>query len=147
MRYAVDIVGGRWEAAESILLKSAECSVSYARDVIGGRWPAGEPTILTHHKAAFSYAEEVIKGRWKQAEPVICTDEMVASKYLSLFPKWSVDIGMAGLSPLWAYTYAKDVLRGRLPPALHQKMVSWAETEEHQHNRHVRRYLHSEKYQ
>ena len=45
----------------------------YSRDVIKGRWEEAESIILTGPQLAYLYAKDIIKGRWREAEPVIST--------------------------------------------------------------------------
>jgi hypothetical protein len=111
---------GRWHEAEPFILESAECSVRYAKHVLKGRWPEAEALISLYKKQAIEYGD-------------------------LFFPQF--DENAAGLHPYWAYRYAKEVLNGRLPPHLHQKMQLWAMSNEHKGDRYLVRYLNSKKYQ
>jgi hypothetical protein len=117
---AVRCVEGRWHEAEPFILECVECSVRYAKHVVKGRWPE---------------AEALIRGYKKQA-----------IEYGGLFCH-QFDEKAAALCPYWAYRYAKDVVKGKLPPQLHKKMQLWAMSDEHKGNRYLQCYLTSKKYQ
>jgi len=81
------------------------CIVNYGCFVRRKRWPAGEKALLSHppthnlRDAIMMYAFAVVGRRWKKAEP--------------LFQN----------SPQHLLKYADRLLKGRLPNALHNKMV------------------------
>jgi hypothetical protein len=91
------------------------------------------------------YAKEVTLERVVELESDIARTSLAKSycdKCIHLF-----DEKAAGLHPYFAYRYAKDVVKGKLQPRLHQKMQLWAMSNEHKGNRYLQRYLTSKKYQ
>lgn len=76
-----------------------ENALWYARNCINGRWPACEPKILESGINSYleEYARFVLSGNW---------DEEVAKK-----------------CTCWMYYYAKDVIKGKLPEELHNRMT------------------------
>ena len=72
--YACNVINGRWEEAEPIILTDGYWAYWYARDVIKGRWVEAEPIILTSAEWACRYASDVIRGRWVEAEILITKD-------------------------------------------------------------------------
>ena len=98
------------ETLEQTLCSDAECSYKYARYVmnaenswdlaryvIKGRFLLGEAAISKDAEYSFWYAKYVIRGSWTQELAVMC--------------------------PCWLFLYAKDVSKGRLPKAMHNKML------------------------
>ena len=53
--YAVNVVRGRWEEAEPVIIKDPEWAYRYARDILRARWPEAEPHIKTNDYAKSSY--------------------------------------------------------------------------------------------
>ena len=76
-RYAHEILGERWPAAEEVILRKEDswAAWEYANNVIGGVWPEAESIILNkepkYNEEAALYAIYCIKGRWKEAEYTI----------------------------------------------------------------------------
>ena len=68
-------------------------------NVIGGRFELGEAAIGKSDRYAFLYAKHVIRENWTRKLAVMC--------------------------PCWLYIYAEDVSKGRLPKAMHNKMISF----------------------
>lgn len=111
VEFAVSTKSGRWPPLETILLGSrptkevCQALIRYAAVCVGTRWDPAEQYILAiphqprRRNAIVSYARDVAKGRWEEAE-----DELV-------------------MSPRHLYGYAKEVMKGRLPEGLHEKMV------------------------
>jgi len=88
--YAINIVKGRWEKGEPIIMQSPEYAYDYAKNIIKGRWKEAEPCIMKNSAEwTYLYALKIIKGRWKEAEPYIIKE------------------------PYYAYIYARDVIQGR----------------------------------
>ena len=61
--YAQNVIKGRWEKAEDIILTDVLYSYLYARDIIKGRWVEAEDIIMTHPQYAYLYALYVTKGK------------------------------------------------------------------------------------
>ena len=93
LRYARDIIKGRWPEAEAVIAQDADAASWYARDIIKGRWPEAEAVIAQNADAASWYASDIIKGRWPEAEAVIAQNAKAA------------------------YWYAEEVIKGPWPEA------------------------------
>jgi len=88
--YACDVLDGRWEEYESIVMKDPHYAVNYAIDILKKRWPDAEPYILKCPVSSYFYAQTVIKGRWPEAE-----------------------LNIMKYSPSLAFSYAYFVINGR----------------------------------
>jgi hypothetical protein len=109
--YAYEIKKSRWDALERLLLTTVPTREScvalymYAQGLFQGRWPAAEEYLLSPAAhavaahAAYYYAWLILNERWEEAEHLLA---------------WS---------PSDMLAYADDVVHGRLPPHLHQKML------------------------
>lgn len=144
--FARDYVKGRFSEAEEAIARNPYWAIRYARDVIQGRFPEAEEMIAGRSRLAVKYASDVIQGRFTQAEDEIAASAEEAETYCDLFVHL-FDERAAGLHPHFAYRYAKDVVKGSLPPQLHQKMQLWGMSNEHKGNRYLERYLTSKRYQ
>lgn len=72
--YAYRTDSCRWLAAECAVARySARAAYIYARDVIGGRWDKAESSILYSKSEAniISYAVYVMKCRWPEGEVLL----------------------------------------------------------------------------
>lgn len=87
--YAKNVIKGRWEEGENIILLSPFFTLIYCKHIIHGRWEEGENIICTKPNLSYYYALKIIKGRFIKGEPVILT---------SLY---------------WTCFYAIDVIKGR----------------------------------
>ena len=116
--YAKHVIKSRFELGEAAISEHAWCSSFYARDVIGGRFELGEASIIKDSELSYIYAKDVLRGNWTPELAVIC--------------------------PCWLYAYAKDVVKGRLPTVLHNKMIAFGIIDSS--DRYVKRYLGSKKY-
>lgn len=87
--YALDIIKGRWEEAESVIMKCPIYAYEYALDIINGRWYEAEPYIKKDPYYAYYYARYITKERWEEAEPTIMKNT------------------------IYAYYYARDIIKGR----------------------------------
>lgn len=173
-RYAKDVLKGRFLQAEKAIARDPNWATSYASDVIKGRFPEAEKVISECKDSALRYACHAVGGRFAEAEKLFAADAMTAYAYATLalksrfvaaeqliakeghsgYSKWycecfsrSFDENAAALCPYWAYRYAKNVVEGKLPPKLHQKMQMWAMSEEHKGDKYIEQYLNSMKYQ
>jgi hypothetical protein len=104
-------IGERWEEVEPIVLAHNSSSViSYANNCIKGRWIEGEKRLLetTHLASKLEYCETVLKGRWKEFEDILFEME---------------NTSLRGKQAEYIYEYAKNVIKGKLPETLHNKMI------------------------
>ena len=62
---------------------SAEVVFYYAYNIIGGRWEPGERIIIKNPCYTYMYACNVIKGRWPEAESYIKKDKFWYELYVS----------------------------------------------------------------
>jgi hypothetical protein len=150
--YAEEVIKGRWKEAERIILAcpySEPCAI-YAKTVIRGRWKQAEPVILRDIHAAWDYVINVVQGRWRKAEALFATDARIAAYYASLInqrfttaekiiatdelaaQKYADDVlahpwdpKVAILCPQWLYLYARDVIKGKLPEEMHNRMITF----------------------
>ena len=148
LRYVDFVVKGRWTEAEPRIIRMVGGpAVWYARYILNRRWTEAEPFIQTEAMPACNYAIDVIRGRWPEAEDSIAADDEAAEEYLVKILRHNWNEDAAGVCPLWAYAYAKFVVRGKLPGKLHQKMVLWSWQDEFRENRFVKRYVNGKEYQ
>lgn len=111
VEYAIQSGKRHWTPLEGLLLGSSATRervlalIRYTAVCVGTRWDPAEQYILAiphpprRRNAIVWYARDVAKGRWEEAE-----DELA-------------------MSPRHLYGYAKEVMKGRLPEGLHEKMV------------------------
>jgi hypothetical protein len=126
--YAHEILNKRWPDAEVHIGKSGRSATVYAINVLKDRWAVAEEAILRDGpimagKALLDYASTFYAGRdrWQEAEDV----------FVSSYPEWYAenilpsqwDEEVAKKCPCWLYYYAKDVIGGRLPEELHNRML------------------------
>ncbi len=142
--YASDVVKGRFVLGEPAISQSAEYSGRYARGVIKGRFELGEPAICKSSEYSCLYAEHVIGGRFQLGEAAISKDAKYAELYAKYFMKGNWTPELAVMCPCWLYLYAKDVSKGRLPKAMHNKMISFGIIDSS--DRYVKKYLGAKKY-
>lgn len=66
----------------------------YARNVIGGRWQAAETLIAQNEYSATWYAIHVMQRRWPEAEHIILTScsTILGNDYANLFLNKQTDI-------------------------------------------------------
>jgi hypothetical protein len=97
-KYARDILKGRWEEAEPVIVKDSWSASQYAEDILSkdpkwtsikghenGRWPEAEPYIMKDPGSSYNYAKDVIKGRWREAEPAIMKYSWYWNDYTRVF--------------------------------------------------------------
>jgi len=116
--YAKNVIGGRFELGEAAISKDAGYSYWYARDIIHERFILGEAEIIKDSEYSYLYARNVLRGNW--------TPELAA------------------MCPAWLYTYAKDVVKGRLPSTMHNKMIVFGMIDSS--DKYVKKYLGAKKY-
>lgn len=106
--YAEKCLKGRWKRAEKVILKTLDNAVDYHKKTYKARWPELEDVILfrkkshwDNHSKAFAQYLSVVQAPIPELEKKLET-----CKRASLL-----------------LVYAMKGVRGRLPKALHQKMV------------------------
>ena len=60
-KYAIHIIGGRFELGEPAIAKDAYYSFYYALNVLNGPFPLGEPAIASNAYYSQAYTNEVLK--------------------------------------------------------------------------------------
>ena len=168
-RYAKHFIKGRWELGEAAISKDAEYSHYYAKYVLKSRFILGEPAICKSSEYSCLYAEHVIGGRFELGEAAISESSLYSYWYardiiherfvlgeaaISKDALWSFRYAvcairdwtpeLAVMCPAWLYIYAKDVVKGRLPTVLHNKMIAFGIMDSS--DKYVKRYLGSKKY-
>ena len=119
VKYAREVLGGRWPEAEPVIVKDGAAAYEYAQRVIKGRWPEAEPVIAKDAMTSQRYARLVIKGRWPEAEPVIIKDAKAAEEYALFVIKgrWPAAEPTIVKDAQAAQRYAQYVIKGRWPAA------------------------------
>ena len=119
-------------------------SYLYARNVCYCRFVLGEAAIIKNVGYSCDYARNVIHGRFELAEETICKYEYYSywyGKYV-IRKNWTEELAMK--CPAWLYIYAKDVIKGRLPTTMHNKMIVFGMIDSS--DKYVKKYLGSKKY-
>jgi len=146
--YARDVIDGRWELGEAAISENAEMSFWYAREIIGGRWELGEAAISQDARSSYLYALYVyaryVIDRFVLGEAAISKDAEYAERYAKYFMKGNWTPELAVMCPCWLYTYAKDVVKGRLPSTMHNKMIVFGMIDSS--DKYVKKYLGAKKY-
>jgi hypothetical protein len=120
---------------ESILERHHNFIVEYAKNCVGGRWNEAEGEIVKHATHAEAYHKDVVKDRWPEWEDRILGRKKLGyfhnragliSDYLKVVPAPIPELekkleGSNRANLILAY--AVRGVRGRLPDALHQKMM------------------------
>lgn len=120
-------------------------SAQFVKDGTNPWFRETEMTSDEYPDYTLGYAKEAPMRRFIDLESDIAETSLARAycdKVIHLF-----DEKAAGLHPYFAYRYAKDVTKGKLPPQLHKKMQLWAMSDEHKENRYLQCYLTSKKYQ
>jgi len=83
VNYASDIIEGRFEEAEPVILKEPHWAYLYAANVLHARWSAAEKVILESGDigVTWDYFKDVVKSRWVEAEPILFKKEKIKQKY------------------------------------------------------------------
>ena len=120
---------GRWDEFEKRILE-----MKYTEDL---------PRVIVNycclHKFAFKEAEEIIKknvdliveyardvldSRWKEAEPNVLKSMDDAEEYLRIFNfRWPEYEHKIRNKPKRILSYAKEIIKGKLPDELHNRML------------------------
>ena len=137
------------EYLEQDISTHSKYSYLYARNVccrrgMVGRFVLGEAAISKNVGYSCCYARNVIHGRFELAEETICKYEYYSywyGKYV-IRRNWTEELAMK--CPAWLYIYAKDVIKGRLPNVMHNKMIAFGIIDSS--DKYVKKYLGSKKY-
>lgn len=140
-KYVIDVAGVRNEEFEAEIkkevLKGHEVglAIEYAKKCIGGRWEEIERHVLKEDLGSASvYHTSVYKGRWPALENRILFKKR-RNRWEDRADAWQDYLKVVGPSPeieakllktpraSLILAYAQKALKGRLPPALHQKMM------------------------
>ena len=135
----------RTREIEDIILTDPIFAYLYACDILRDRWKKAEHIIATDPESAFCYSIHAIKGRFKKAEKVIAEDSLYNEVYIEIVFKNKPPIDYAVKSSYNLYIYAKNVIKGKLPTELHNRMLCFAIVEPNA--RHIKTYFKSKKYQ
>jgi hypothetical protein len=113
-------------------------AAEYAENCVKGRWKEAEPRILEQNHLAHDYHRMVIKGSWPELERKILFQKKMQwhedrkdmlQDYLKVTPEPGVGfekkLQKSNRASL-LLVYATRGIRGRLPPALHQKMMMFS---------------------
>ena len=124
---------------ESMILKEhPDHSVTYAQNCVQGRWIKGEKVILEDWSRASEYHKEIVKERWEEYEDSLLKNKKKGywdnradcfAKYLEVIDSRSEGIEEKLLKSSRAsflLIYAQKVAKGKLPPALHQKIMMFS---------------------
>lgn len=135
--YFIDVAGEPNEKVEHKILETKNYSLaaSYAEKCLKRRWTEAEGFILIALGVAGRYHQTVVKERWPEFEDAILFRKRIAhwdrraghlKEYLGVvrapIPELEKKLERCSQASL-ILTYAVRGVRGRLPPALHQKMM------------------------
>lgn len=111
--YAELCIGGRWEEAEDIILEDLNGAIKYHEKVVHDRWPALEDRILTNKKKSSFWEDR--KSTFAQYLSAVGRPIPEIEEKLEKCNKASMLL-----------VYAVKGVKGKLPPALHQKMMMFS---------------------
>lgn len=135
-RYFIDVAREPNPAIEKKILDTHHgLAANYAERCLKGRWPEGEKVILKDLDNAVEYHGNVVKERWPELEDLILLGKKLGywdnrpkalAKYLEAvghpIPEIEDKLARCTKASL-LLTYAVKGVRGKLPSALHQKMM------------------------
>lgn len=124
LKYAMEVIGGRWFDAEPYILQDVYSSYLYAKNVIKDRWYEFEE-ILLNRELTRDIEHIIIKyvrylmGRWPEIEPKILTSPSASMYYAYeiLEERWPEAEPIIATSANYAYTYLVRFIDGRWPEA------------------------------
>ena len=132
--------GIRNERVEKYILNKDYGAINeYAKSCVKGRWHEAENKLLNDRlDHAVDYQKEIIKDRWEELENRILFGKNLSywDSPLACFKNYLKNVG--GRIPevesklerskkaSFIFAYAVISMKGRLPPALHQKMMMFA---------------------
>ena len=157
-KYARNVIKGRWVLGEAAISERSGFSYWYASDVVKGRFVLGEAAISESFLFSYWYATNVLnncltpkgaakvsfENRFELGEAAISKDAKYAELYAKYFMKGNWTPELAVMCPCWLYTYAKDVIKGRLPSTMHNKMLAFGMIDSS--DKYVKKYLGAKKY-
>ena len=126
VRYANEVVGGRWQKAEKTIATDIYYSYHYARDILKNRFKLAEKLISQDPEYAYRYAKDILKKRWILGENAISQSCSYSYEYAKnvlnkRFLKGEESIATSSQFSLY---YACFVLEGKLPINMHNKMIA-----------------------
>jgi hypothetical protein len=138
--YVADVIQRRWPDLETIILAGGSrpaIGVDYSHRIMKARWPELEAVLPTYprdehlYEALVTYAAEVVGGRWREAEEIILGEPFdiegarAACRYARDVVKgrWEAGESVIAACTHSMLRYADEVLKGRLPDHLHNRMV------------------------
>lgn len=91
-----------------------------------GRKTVLEPALALNPEIACLYAIKVIHGRFKMGEKAISKSAEWSVKYarFALKKRFRAAEALISKSGRWSYEYSKNVVRGRLPDAMHKSVMN-----------------------
>lgn len=133
--YCHTVIKGVWPEGEASIASDPRSALAYSKEIIGGVWEQGETAILECMHSAVEYACSCKKGRWDRFEKKLLSGgyrKLPRHHFLSCLQtyfslvrgrwlEWEEYLLRSNRGKL-IYRYARH-LTGRLPEALHQKMV------------------------
>lgn len=147
--YAENMIKNRWDEFEKVAInKLKRADVEEKEDIVSDircycnsnkfRWPEFEDYLVNGIDYAkidkniskslleqvLRYGLDVVEGRWEEAEHLFIKRIDVAKRYIMNKKfKWPLYENRIKNKPNGLYYYAKDVLEGKLPEELHNRMI------------------------
>ena len=129
LEYIEQVIEGKWEEFEKNIpnypdtKENASNLYRYCKDY-GTPSKEIEDKIKNHPDTAYYYAINVKKERWPEAEKSLLKDINMASEYVKeLGIRWPEYESKIINKPKRIYEYAKQVIKGKLPEELHNRMM------------------------
>lgn len=128
VRYANEVVEGRWEKAEKTIAKDIYYSYHYARDILKSRFKLAEKLISQDPEYSYKYARNILKKRWVLGEDSISKNSCFSYEYAKNVLKKRFTKGEESISNSSKYSlfYACFVVEDKLPIKMHNKMIAMA---------------------
>jgi hypothetical protein len=147
--YANNIIKNRWNEFEKVAIEELKrVSIEEKEDIVDDlrrycdknefRWPEFENYLLTGInytkinkniskdilEHVLRYSLEVVDGRWEEAEGLFIKRIDLAKRYLKYHKfRWPLYEHRIRNKPHSLYNYAREVLDGKLPEHLHNRMI------------------------
>jgi hypothetical protein len=117
------------------MARNANTALRFARDVLKGRFPEGETALATEPQLAYLYARDVLKGRFPAAEAILATDQYYAYVYAEnvLHGRFPLGERVIADHPGVAAMYARTILKGRFPAAEQRVLKSGSLDDQHEY--------------
>lgn len=129
LEYVEQVIDGKWEEFEKNIpnypdtKENASNLYRYCKDY-GTPSKEVEDKIKNHPETAYHYAINVKKERWPEAEKTMLRDIERASEYVKeLGIRWPEYESKIKNKPKRIYEYARQVIKGKLPEELHNRMM------------------------